>query len=58
MTGKVDGKYIEIVAGVAAFLIAYPEVEQIARVLPVERRNGLAGIDLRGGKQSGDRCHE
>ncbi len=58
MTGKVDGKYIEIVAGVAAFLIAYPEVEQIARVLPVERRNGLASIDLRGGKQSGDRCHE
>ena len=53
VTGKVDGKYIEIVAGVAAFLIAYPDVEQIARVLPVERRNSLAGIDLRGGKQAG-----
>ena len=37
----------------AAFLIAYPDVEQIARVLPVERRNSLAGIDLRGGNQAG-----
>jgi HEAT repeat protein len=43
-------KYIEILAGLSAFLIAYPDFEQVARVLPVERRNLLAGIDLRGGE--------
>jgi len=43
-------KYIEILAGLSAFLIAYPDFEQVALVLPVERRNLLAGIDLRGGE--------